>query len=166
LAQPLGWLSANSGPFILILALLVIGLGALTAWLVVSLRRVEKRYQALTAGTDGGSLETVLDQHVSQVREATGRVVELDALTRQLERSSRSHLQHLGFLRFNPFRDTGGDQSFAIALGDQDGNGVVISSLHSRDVTRVYAKPLVSWESSYQLTDEEQQAIQRALGQA
>ena len=111
-------------------------------------------------------METVLDQHVSQVREATGRVVELDALTRQLERSSRSHLQHLGFLRFNPFRDTGGDQSFAIALGDQDGNGVVISSLHSRDVTRVYAKPLVSWESSYQLTDEEQQAIQRALGQA
>jgi len=42
---------------------------------------------------------------------------------------------------------------------------VIISSLHSRDVTRVYAKPLVGWESSYQLTDEEQQAIRRALGQ-
>jgi len=120
LAQPLNWLSANSGPFILILALLIVGLGALTVWLVVTLRRVERKYSALTAGTDGGSLEAVLDQHVTQMREATGRVAELDALTRQLERSSRSHLQHVGFLRFNPFRDTGGDQSFVIALGDQD----------------------------------------------
>jgi hypothetical protein len=162
----MSWLSANSSAFILILTLLVIGLGGVAAWLVISLRRVERKYETLTAGTDGGSLESVLDQHVSQMREATGRVIELDALTRQLERSSRTHLQHVGFLRFNPFRDTGGDQSFVIALGDQDGNGVIVSSLHSRDVTRVYAKPLVGWQSSYQLTDEEQQAIRRALGQA
>ena len=131
-------------------------------WLVIRMRQLERHYRALTAGTDGGSLEEVLDDHVCQVREATERVQELDTMVMRIERSSRSHLQHLGFLRFNPFRDTGGDQSFALALADEDGNGVVISSLHSREVTRVYAKPMAAWETSYQLTEEEQQVILRA----
>ena len=74
-------------------------------------------------------------------------------------------MQRLGFLRFNPFRDAGGDQSFALALADQEGNGFVMSSLHSRDVTRVYGKPLVGWESIYPLTDEEKQAIEKAKDQ-
>jgi hypothetical protein len=65
-------------------------------------------------------------------------------------------------VRFNPFRETGGDQSFALAMADADGNGAVISSLHSRDATRIYAKPLTAWQSSYPLTDEEQTAIQRS----
>ena len=139
---------------------------ALVVWLMVRMRRMERRYQALTTGTSGGSLEAVLEAHVRQVQEAGVRVQELDALVMRAERDGRCHLQHLGFLRYNPFRDTGGDQSFVLALADANGNGVVMSSLHSRDVTRVYAKPLAAWETSYQLTEEEQQAIRRARGQA
>ncbi len=78
-----------------------------------------------------------------EVRQTTERVQELDGLARGLERSGRRHMQRVGFLRFNPFRDAGGDQSFALALADGEGNGFVVSSLHSRDVTRVYGKPLV-----------------------
>jgi hypothetical protein len=135
-------------------------------WLTVRLGRLERRYRVLTAGAQGGSLEAVLEDHIGQLREATGRVRELDMLVRKMERISRSHVQHVGFLRFNPFRETGGDQSFALALADASGNGVVISSLHSRDVTRVYAKPLAAWETSYQLTEEERQAIKQARGES
>lgn len=159
-----GWLTANSGLIALSLVGLVLALAGPLVWLLRRMRRLERAYQVLTAGTDGGSLEAVLEDHVRQVREATGQVRELDALTRRLERNSRAHLQRLGFLRFNPFRDAGGDQSFAVVFADEDGNGVAISSLHSRDVTRVYAKPLVAWESVHQLTDEEQKALQRARG--
>ncbi len=159
------WLAVYTPTIIVPLALLVLALIGVTVWLGIKLRRVDRRYQALTAGTDGGNLQAVLEDHVCQVREATGRVRELDELTRRVERASRGHLQRLGFLRFNPFRDAGGDQSFALALADEDGNGVVISSLHSRDVTRVYAKPLVAWQTSYHLTDEEREAIQRARGE-
>jgi hypothetical protein len=156
------WLTLNAGVILLALTVVVLALVGAVIWLALRLRRAEARYRVLTEGTNGGNLESMLADHVAQVRDATGRVVELDELTRRLERASRSHLQRVGFLRFNPFRDAGGDQSFALALADQDGNGVAISSLHSRDVTRVYGKPLSGWESPYPLTDEEQQAIKKA----
>ncbi len=159
------WLLTYIGPLLGVLLGLILALAALVAWLARRLRRLEAHYRALTAGTDGGSLEAVLEAHVRDVRAAAAKAQEADALARSLERASRGHLQRVGFLRFNPFRDAGGDQSFAVALVDQEGNGVVISSLHSRDVTRVYGKPLAAWQSAYPLTDEEQQAITKAKGE-
>jgi hypothetical protein len=159
------WLTLNAGVFLLALTLVVLALAGALVWLALRLRKAEAKYRALAEGTNGGNLESMLADHMAQVREATGRVGELDELTRRLERASRGHLQHVGFLRFNPFRDAGGDQSFALAVADQDGNGVVISSLHSRDVTRVYGKPLAGWASPYPLTEEEGQAIKKARDQ-
>jgi hypothetical protein len=91
-------------------------------------------------------------------------VDEIDQLAHSLEEEAAFNLQHSGLVRFNPFRDTGGDQSFALALADGRGTGVVLSSLHTRDVTRVYAKPLDGWGSAHTLTDEEKQAIDVARG--
>jgi hypothetical protein len=159
------WLSAQTAWLVLVLTAGLFLLTGLTIWLEVRLRRVEQRYQTLTAGTDGGDLGAVLEDHVRQVLDAVRRVSELDELTQRLEQNGRQHIQRVGFQRYNPFRDAGGDQSFVIALADEDGDGVVVSSLHSRDVTRVYAKPLLAWESAYQLTDEELQAIQQARGE-
>jgi hypothetical protein len=122
-------------------------------------QRLLGQYQHLMTGTSGGNLESMLHDHVAQVRETAAQVEAVDQLARRLEKSGYFSLQHLGVVRYNPFQDTGGDQSFAIALVDGHGNGVVLSSLHARDVTRVYAKPLSKWESTYSLTDEEKQAI-------
>ncbi len=159
------WLLAYIGPILGVFLALLLGLIALAAVLAVRLRRLEAHYRTLTTGTDGGNLEAVLNAHLRDVRLATTKVEETDALARALERASRTHVQRVGFLRFNPFRDAGGDQSFAVVLADQEGNGVVMSSLHGRDVTRVYGKPLAAWESAYTLTDEEQQAITKAKGE-
>jgi len=159
------WLTFNAGVFLLALTLVVLALCGVVVWLALRLHKAETWYHALVDGTGGGNLESILADHVAVVRDATGRVAELDELTRRLERSSRGHLQRVGFLRFNPFRDAGGDQSFAVAVTDQDGNGVAISSLHSRDVTRVYGKPLAGWASPYPLTEEEEQAIKKARDQ-
>jgi hypothetical protein len=122
-------------------------------------QRLLGQYQHLMTGTSGGNLEAALHDHVTEVRTAGNQAKKADELSRHLERASRLHLQHVGLLRFNPFRDTGGDQSFALAIADDHGRGVVISSLHARDVTRAYAKPLIDWESTYALTEEEEQAI-------
>ena len=73
-------------------------------------------------------------------------------------------MQHVGLVRYNPFQDTGGDQSFAIALLDQHGDGVVFSSLHNRSLTRIYAKPVKGGASALSLSEEEVQAVQQALG--
>ena len=119
-------------------------------------------HEALVTGTSGGNLEQILHDHIAEVRNTAQRLEELEALARQTDLASRRSLQWLGVLRFNPFDDVGGDQSFAVALVDGYGNGVVISSLHMRDVTRVYAKPLKKWEAEHHLTDEEKQAIANA----
>ncbi len=156
-AQSLFGSSAGSVAVIaLVLALLALG-GAV--FLLARQQRLLGQYQQLMTGTSGGNLEALLNDHVATVHRTSERLESLDEQVKRLETSGFLSFQHLGMLRFNPFHDTGGDQSFAVALADGHGNGVVISSLHARDVTRVYAKPLHSWESTYPLTDEEKQAI-------
>lgn len=140
----------------LVLALLALGGVVL---LLARQQRLLGQYQHLMTGTSGGNLEEMLNEHIAQVREAETRVEAVDQLAHRLEKAAYFSLQHMGMVRYNPFDGTGGDQSFAVALVDGHGNGVVLSSLHARDVTRVYAKPLQKWESTYSLTDEEKQAI-------
>jgi hypothetical protein len=73
----------------------------------------------------------------------------------------------VGVVRFNPFKDLGGDQSFSIALLDGENNGVVVSSLHTREGNRVYAKPVELGKAvKHPLTEEEQEAIKKAEGSA
>ncbi len=150
----------------LALVVLIVIAGALVIWLWLRMRRLERHYKLLTTGTEGGNLQALLESHITELHAAVCQVQQIDALARGMQRANRSHIQRLGFLRFNPFRETGGDQSFVLALADQDGNGAVVSSLHNRDVTRVYAKPLAGWISPYPLTGEELEGIRKAQGQS
>jgi hypothetical protein len=158
-------LGANAALLILVLAAVALSLAAVVVWLALRMARLERHYRAVTAGTEGGNLQSVLEQHVEELRQAGAQVAALQSDVQAMKLSSRDYVQHVGFLRYNPFRETGGDQSFVLALADGDGNGAVVSSLHSRDVTRIYGKPLSGWCSPYQLTDEEQQVINRARQQ-
>ena len=147
---------------------LVVALVGLVVWVVflqIRLSRLTKQYTHLMTGVDGTSLEESLNQHIIEVRGAVESLAELETRTRRMDRTLKHSMQWMGVVRFNPFRNTGGDQSFAWAMVDGYGNGVVLSSLHSRENTRVYAKPLHKWESPYSLTEEEKQAIARAYQQ-
>jgi hypothetical protein len=147
---------------------LAIAVLMLIIWLVVMQVRVARmlhQYQRLLRGTSGGNLEQVLNDHIEEIRDVADQARHLEEMVREVEKATRRSMQWLGVVRFNPFSDTGGDLSFAIALVDGYGNGVVISSLHGRDNTRVYAKPLRKWESTHTLTDEEKEAIARAYRQ-
>lgn len=81
----------------------------------------------------------------------------------QLEHTTSFHLQNISFKRFNPFQETGGNQSFILALMDKHKNGMVLSSLHSRDVTRIYAKQLIKGNPiDSELSDEEKDTVANA----
>jgi hypothetical protein len=129
----------------------------------IRLRRATRAYGALVQGADGGSLEQVLDQHIGQVRQVSSRLDDLNTMTEYLEQRTRGSLQHIGLVRFNPFEDTGSDQSFAIALLDDRKDGIVISSLHGRANTRVFAKPVENGTSRHALSTEEADAIRIAV---
>jgi len=146
------------------LAVAVLALAGVIS-LLVRQERLMGQYRYFMTGATGANLEAVLKDHVAQEGQTADQVRAVDKLARRLEKESTYHVQRLAIVRFNPFRDTGGDQSFAIALADGQGNGVILSSLHARDMTRVYAKPLEKWQSAYTLTDEEKQAIGLARDQ-
>ncbi len=81
-----------------------------------------------------------------------------------LKQKNEKNLQKIGIIRFNPFKEAGGDQSFSIAVLDANNDGFVITSLYGRDANRVYAKPIIKGASSYTLSKEEQEALARATG--
>jgi len=143
----------------------LVGLGSWVVVLQVRLHRLSRQYARLMNGMDNTNLEGALNQHVDQVREALNTVSALKDKTKRMDQTLRHAVQWMGFVRFNPFRNTGGDQSFAWALVDGYGNGIVLTSLHARENTRVFAKPVHGWESPYSLTEEEKQAIVRAHDQ-
>ena len=88
---------------------------------------------------------------------------ELAARSAVLESNARHAFQRVGLVRFNPFEDTGGNQSFALALMDANGDGFVVSSLHARTGTRMFAKALAGGRSDANLSAEESEAVRLAL---
>lgn len=90
------------------------------------------------------------------------RLNELDQAYRKLTATSSLASQKISVVRFNPFGDTGGDQSFTLAVLDAHNSGYVLTSIHGREGTRVYVKPIDYGQSKYQLSNEEKQAFTQA----
>lgn len=148
---------------VLALAAAVILLLVWVALLQRSEARLRRRLRRVLTGGESTSLDQILAQQAQRLDGLSGRVDALNKLHHELEAITQRAVQKVGVIRYNPFADAGGDQSFAIALLDAEGNGLVVSSLHSRTETRVFAKPVRSGRSTYPLSDEEQQAVRKAL---
>jgi len=145
---------------------LAVAIVALAAWLVVLQRsesRLRSRLRRILSDNGSTGLDEVLAGQATRIEQLATRVDALTALQRELETATGRSLQKVGVIRFNPFQDSGGDQSFAIAMLDQRGSGVVVSSLHGRAETRIFAKQVTNGRSTHSLSDEEQQAIREAL---
>jgi Protein of unknown function (DUF4446) len=123
---------------------------------------VDGRLQGLTRGEDGRSLEAVLEAHLERVHAVTRQAEDLSRRATALEAAGRKAFSRVGLVRYNPFEETGGNQSFALALLDADGDGWVLSSLHARSGTRIYAKTIKAGRSDAALSSEEAEAIRQA----
>jgi hypothetical protein len=125
-------------------------------------RRLDGRLKGITRGSEGRSLEAVLDAHLEKVFAVARELDEVAARTAILEGAQRRAFQRVGLVRYNPFEETGGNQSFALALLDANGDGWVLSSLHARSGTRVYAKAIKAGLAASGLSGEETDALQQA----
>jgi len=155
-------LSADTAAYIAIAALIV-GAPALLLALWVLLR--SRRLSRLSAFRPQmpADLQATVERESNRLDQLTVRVQDLSGRLPVAETRSTLSLQRVGVVRFNPFEDTGGQQSFALAMLDARGSGVVISSLHSRQATRVYLKQITEGKSDTQLGNEEAEAIRQAL---
>ena len=111
----------------------------------------------------GEGLEGILAEQGKKARDMSEDLKRLRNDVARIDVMAETSIQKVGMVRFNPFDDTGGDQSFAVALLDSVDNGIAVSSLHSREGTRIYAKQIIKGESRNHLTEEEREAIRRAI---
>lgn len=149
---------------LLIAALLLLSVLALwLAFLEWRHQRLARSFRALMTGSGGADLESTLYEFVARLDQLEQNAHATDQRVGWLEAKHPYLVQHVGVVRFNPFPDKGGDQSFVVAILDDAANGAVITSLQSRVDTRLYAKPVVAGQSTYTLTGEEREAIARAM---
>ena len=150
------WL-VGASPFIAAVAVLLALLSLIYATLL------EGRLSRLTLGRSGNLEETilVLNREMKEMREFKG---EVERYLKLVESRLRGGVSGVGTVRFNPFSNDGqgGNQSFAVAFVDEMGSGVVLSTLYARNHVGVYAKPLEKGISTYELSAEEKQAIEKA----
>ena len=146
-----------------VLGMLVVLLLIVVLSLSARLGRATRAYREIARDVEGASLHDLLAGNASAVERASERMSDIEAMHGLIDERTRRSLQHIGMVRFNPFDDTGSDQSFAIALLDDRRDGVVISSLHGRANTRLFAKPVTDGSSTHNLSDEEAQALRIAV---
>ncbi len=124
--------------------------------------QTEKRLKKFFMGTKAKSLEESFTALINKVETLEEDKKALQQEIAVLHKKARQSIRGVETLRFNPFQDAGSNQSFAIALLNEDKDGVLLSSLYSRERMSVFAKPIKKGSSEYDLTTEEKDVLKKA----
>ena len=137
---------------------------ALLIILAIVIIRLEIRIKRLMRGQKGNSLEDAFNLMNKDIENLHDFRHDMEKYLKHVEKRLRRSVQAIETIRYNPFKGTGsgGNQSFATALLNEEGNGVVISSLYSREHVSVFSKPLKSHNSEFELTEEERDVLEKA----
>lgn len=148
--NPILSISASAGVLILILLI----------WII----RLEIKTRRLSRGQSGVSLEEAIMSFEKDLSENRNFRKELEVYLTEMEKRMKTAVRAVETIRFDAFKGTGsgGRQSFSTALINEDGDGVILSSLHSRDRVSVFAKPVLGCKSTYELTEEEKHVLTEA----
>lgn len=109
------------------------------------------------------SLEEDLQVYMSRVEKVEKQNAKTAKHVKNIEDNLTKCIQKVGMVRYSAFKDTGSDLSFALALLDENDNGVVLNGIYSREMSNIYAKPVEKGQSTYTISEEEAQAIEKAI---
>jgi apolipoprotein N-acyltransferase len=131
-----------------------------------SLISTKKKYKRLTAGIAQGNIEQLL----MTVQETNNKLLneqkEQRSVLSEIRNRLKSMKSKIAISRYNAFDKQGSDLSFTVALMDEEANGVLLTGIHSREQTYVYAKPVEGGKSTYNLSPEEKETLNRTLQQS
>lgn len=147
-----------SQPLVIFAAAAVV-VSLLLFWLIFDIRKKWTGIFGKGTPVEGKLLQELIDR----IRKSESRLDEISPRVKLLEQISKISVQKVGFLRFNPFRDIGSDQSFSLALLDGKNNGIIVSSLYTREGVRVYAKEIRDGKAKQPLSEEEQKVLKSAI---
>lgn len=148
------WLILIGANFLLILILFLINASSRS-----KIKKLKQKYNRFMNGVNEGNLETVLEDCLNKVNFVVDKNKELEYQINTIERNMYYCVQKVGIVRYNGFDNVGSDLSFSIALLDNNDDGIILSSLYSRDSSSTYAKPVTGSKSRYALSAEEIKAI-------
>jgi len=152
----LPYLILGSGGLLLILVFLNI-------FLWIKFRKINKLSKEFFAGKNGKDLSEVVSGQLKMIENNQNDIKELFDGYEKIFNIASKGIQKVGVVRYNPFKDMGGNQSFSIALLDMENSGLVISTLATRDGTRVFSKPIFNGDcKDFPLIEEEKKAIKIA----
>ncbi|MDP3778934.1 MAG: DUF4446 family protein [bacterium] len=143
-----------------VLFLLLLAASAIAAWFIFDMKKTIKRFLGQT-GTD--IEEDVLHGLMRRIARLEAKAEEFDPRIDLLEKVATTSIQKTGFVRFNPFQDTGGDNSFILVLLDRTNTGVVLSSLYMREGIRLYAKSVEGGKPKHVLSEEEKRVLEDTM---
>ena len=167
--KQLAELLGNNETFLVIfLLVLVIVLLVLVIYQIYSVSRMKSRYQEMMRGVEGANLEgahreSMLLAHIKEMKGVAEESRKLKEENRRLDALLQTATTRIGIVRFSAFADMGSDLSYAVAMLDSHNNGVIFSSIFAREDSRSYVKPIEAGRSSYKLTREEAEALEKAM---
>ncbi len=143
--------------------MIILGILILTILvLAIFIFRANTRINRLLQGKDAQSLEDTFTYLIEEVKRMNDNQIITEKTLHNLNGRLRKSLTGFKTVRFNPFPESGGNQSFAIALINEEGDGMIISSLYTREKTSIFAKPIKKGVAEYELTAEEKKALDEA----
>ena len=156
----------NANPSILLIVMMIIStmLAALIGRLFLAFRKFQQRYDNIARAAEAGNLAELIAGQSDELLHFRNDLARMDRVQNNLGQNLSFAVQKVGLIRFDAFDDVGGRLSFAAALLDGRGDGLVLSSINGRQDNRVYAKPIKGGASVFTLSTEEKQAIGQALG--
>ena len=142
------------------LFLLIVCAAVGVTWFIIDTRKIIKRFLGETAiNTD----EDIINSIMRRIARIEAKLEETEPRLHILETIATSSIQKLGFVRFNPFPDTGGDNSFMLILLDREHTGILLSSLYMREGARLYAKSIEKGKPKQTLSAEENKLLEQTL---
>ncbi len=138
-----------------VMILIIVILITLIIWVFI----ISKKLKKLSAGKNSKSLESVIIENNNLTKNIKERQIMMENSIKNLELAIAKTIQNISVVRFDAVKNSGGLQSFAVGLTDNNKNGVVISSMYTRDHINVFAKEIINGRSKYTLTEEEKMTI-------
>lgn len=148
------------------LILLGLNIILLIAFIIVLIKlfTINKKYKDFMQKLGKGkNIEEDLENYMYRVERVEKQNAEIKNIIQKLDKDFEKSIQKIGIVRYNAYKDTGSDLSFTLAMLDENNNGVVLNGIYSRETSNIYAKPVENGKSSYILSEEEQEAIRRAI---
>ena len=146
--------------------ILIINIALISIYVLnsIKLTKLRKNYSDfMTKLGKGNNINEMLQDYVKRVDDIKQENVEIENYCRKLDDESKNYLKKIGLVRYNAYKDTGSNLSFALAILNDHNTGIILNGIYGRDTSNIYAKPVIDGNCEYALSKEEKEALDKAI---